>query len=239
MCHMKRGVLAGIVVGVLLLAVAGAVLVYLSVMPGRLAEDYKESAQAEHEKVEDALDPVYESFSRKTFGENTSEIGKAKRPGTYLRALQKVTRRELKEIGPARRSIKRAEAALDEIEDEEMTETPNWPLLGGRGDLKEAEAIAAEERDYLRKARRFLAGYRKLVDWASDRMRFYRRFGLTLGRGFGGIPDNPSSPGQVTRPLDRTASEIATRARRFGAESRHRPRCAGSTGTSPPALSSW
>ncbi len=212
---MRRGLLTGIVAGVVVLAIVGAVLLYLLAVPGRLASSYKERAEPEHEKVEDALEPVFDSFSNRTFGEDTSEIEKADREGEYVRALERVTRRELKEIGPARRAIKRAEADLEKIDEDDLTETPDWPLLGGRGELEEAEEIAGEESDYLRKARRFLTGYRKLVDWASDRLRFYRRFGLTLGRGFGSIPDNPSSPGQVTRPLDRTADETAAQARRF------------------------
>jgi hypothetical protein len=212
---MRRGLIVGIVAGVVLLALTGAALFYLLSVPDRLASSYKEDAEPEHEKIEKALGPVARSFSRRTFGEDTSEIGRAKRPGTYVRALERVTRRELKEIGPARRSIKRAERELEEIDEEAMTETPDWPLLGGRGDLKKAEEIAGEERDYLSKSRRFLREYRRLVDWASDRLRFYRRFGLTLGRGFGSIPENPSSPGQVTRPLERTADEIAAQARRF------------------------
>lgn len=205
----------GVVAGVLVLAAAGALLAYLTLLPERLASSYKDRAEPEHEKVEKALDPVYDTFSTKTFGENTRELARADRPGEYVRAVERVTARELKEVGPARRSIRRAERELDEIDEADLTETPDWPLLGGRGDLKEAESIAGEERDYLRKARRFLADYKRLVNWAADRLRFFRRVGLTLGRYSQNAPDNPTSPAQVTRPLRATAREIDSQVRRF------------------------
>jgi hypothetical protein len=205
----------GIVAGVVGLALAGAVLIYLLAVPDRLAGGYKDRAEPEHQKIERALAPVYRTFSSRTFGTDDRSIEKADGPGEYVRAVEKTTRRELRELTPARRAIKRAEAKLDAIDEDDLTETPDWPLLGGRGPLEEAGEIADMESDYLRKGRRFLTEYRKLIDWLIDGTRFSRRFGLTLGRGFASIPDNASTPAEYTRPVDRTVRQLASQLRRF------------------------
>jgi hypothetical protein len=46
------------------------------------------------------------------------------------------------------------------------------------------------------------------VSYELDAVNFVRRWGVAFGRGFDAVPSNPTSPGQVTRPLDRTAARI-------------------------------
>jgi hypothetical protein len=212
---MRRGVVLGIVGGVLLLAVAGAVLFYLLAVPGMLTSSYKERAEPEYEKADDAMRPVYAAFSRDTFGVDNRPIEKAKRPGQYVKAIVKVTGENLRDLGRARRTIKRAEQKLDEIDEDDLTDVPDWPLMDGRGDLDTVEKVAGEQDDYLRKARAFLRDFRTLVDYESDAARFFRRAGLTFGRAGDAVPDNPTSPGQVTRPIDRGVRENQSQARRF------------------------
>jgi hypothetical protein len=177
-------------------------------MPGRLAEDWKEKAQPEQQKLRTAMRDVYRSMSAKTFGADTTLVEKAKGPDQYARAVQKTTARELRQVTPARVAVERALRALKEADEEALTETPDWPALGGRGDLKEVEDIADRERDYIKAARAFLKRYERLVHYVVDDVRALRRFGITFARGFGAIPDSPTSPGQVTAPLDATAKNL-------------------------------
>lgn len=212
---MRRGVVLGIVGGVLVLAVAGAVLFYVLAVPGMLTSSYKERAEPEHEKADDAMRPVYAAFSRDTFGVDNRPLEKAKRPGQYVKAVVKVTGENLRNLSRARRTIKRAEQKLKEIDEEEITDVPDWPLLGGRGDLDTVEDVAGEQEDYLRKARRFLRDFQALVAYESDSARYVRRVGLTFGRAAQAIPENATSPGQITRPIEGSVRAIQSQTRRF------------------------
>jgi hypothetical protein len=214
MCHMKRGVLLGVAGGVVVLAIVGAVLFYLLAMPGRLADDYKERAEPEHEKVEEALAPVYETWGRQTLGWDNRPIEKADKPGEYVRAVEKVTSTHLRGLAPAQVAISRAQRELEKIDEERLTETPDWPLLGGRAELGEAEDVASREEDYLRRARRFLKDYRRLIDHEIDETRFYRRIGVAIGRGLSDLAA-ADSPGEFVRSNNRMVQKIAGQLRRF------------------------
>lgn len=214
MCHMRRGLLVGIVAGVIVLVLAGAVLFYLLAVPGMLASSYKERAEPEHEKVEKALDPVYETWGRQTLGWDNRPIEKADKPGEYVRAVEKVTSRHLRDLAPAQVAISRAQRNLKKIDEERLTDTPDWPLLGGRAELGEAEDIASREEDYLRKGRRFLKEYRRLIDYEIDETRFYRRLGVTMGRGLADVAD-ADTPDEFVRSNDRMTRKIAGQIRRF------------------------
>ena len=203
----------GVVVGVVVVAAAAAF--YLLAVPGMLSSSYEERAEPEHEKAEKALDPAYEAFSRETLGTDNRPIEKADKPGEYVREIERVTADNLRRLSRARRTVKRAEAGLGEVDEGELGDVPDWPLLGGRGGLDEAEEIAGDEGDYLRKARAFLRDFRRLIDFETDFNRFWRRVGLTIGRGNAAIPKNPTSPGQVTRPVDRSVRQLESALRRF------------------------
>ena len=190
--------------GVLLL-VAAAVAYYFTQVPGRLAEDYKEEAEPQQQLMRNAMRPVYRTLAVQTFGADTRSLNRAKNPDQYILAVDRVTSRQLRRLDPARRQIAKAKRTIEKLDEEALFEVPEWPLLGGRGDLEEAEDIAGREREYVVEARAFLKHYERLVSYTEDEVRFVRRFGVTMGRGFDAIPANPTSPGQVTRPLDRTA----------------------------------
>ena len=187
---------------------AGAVAYYFTSVPGTLASDWKDEAAPEQHRMRTVMRDVYRSMSAKTFGVDSRSIERAKNPQQYVRALDRATAKELRQIRPARVAIERAERVLKRIDEEALTETPDWPMLGGRGDLKDAEEIADRERGYLEEARAFLKRYKRLVDFAVGNIRAVRRFGTTLGRGFDRLPDNPTSPGQITGPLDATAGNL-------------------------------
>lgn len=186
----------------------GALAFYLLAMPGRLASDWKDDAEPQQQRVRTVMRDVYRSMSAKTFGADTRSIQRARNPDQYVRAIDRTTAKELRQIGPARTAINRAERTLAKLDEEALTETPDWPALGGRGDLEEVEDIAEREEAYLRDVRSFLKRYKRLVDFAVNNIRAVRRFGVTLGRGFDTIPDSPTSPGQVTGPLDATARNL-------------------------------
>lgn len=211
---MRRGLVVGIVAGVIVLALAGAVLFYLLAVPGMLASSYKERAEPEHEKVEEALAPVFETWGRRTLGWDNRPIEKADKPGEYAPAVEKVTSRHLRDLAPAQVAISRAERKLAKIEEERLTDTPDWPLLGGRAELGEAEEIASREEDYLRRGRRFLKEYRRLIDYEIDETRFYRRIGVTIGRGLSTLED-AGTPEQFARSNDRMVRQIASQLRGF------------------------
>lgn len=207
-----RWILAG--AGVLLLVV-GAIAYYFTQMPGRLADDYKEEAEPQQQLMRNAMRPVYRTLAVQTFGADTRSINRARNPDQYIRAVDRVTSRQLRRLAPARRQIAKAKRTIEKLDEKALFEPPAWPLLGGRGDLEGAESIAEDEREYVEEASAFLKHYERLVSYTEDEVRFARTFGVTMGRGFDAIPANPTSPGQVTRPLDRTTRRFKTQLASF------------------------
>lgn len=217
---MRRGLIAGIVAGVVMVALTGALLLYLLALPGKLAGNWEERAEPTHEEVDKALEPVFFTFSARSLGQDVREIGRADGPGEYVRAVERVTSRQLRDLRLPLRAIARAEKKLDEIDEADLTEAPDWPLIGGRGDLDQAEEIAGQEREYLTRARRFLRDYRRLIDYLVHSARAFRSTGVTIGLGGADIPDSPQSPRDVTRPIHRVIRQLASQRRR---ESRFKP----------------
>lgn len=217
---MRRGVVAGIVAGVLVVATVGAVLLYLLALPGKLAGDWEARAEPLHEEVDKALEPVFVTFSARSLGQDVREIERADAPGEYVRAVERVTSRQLKDLRLPQKAIGRAQKKLDSIDEADLTESPDWPLIGGRDELGEAREIAAEERQYLVRARRFLRDYKRFIDYLVHSARVIRSTGVTLGLGAADIPDSPQTPGEVTRPMNRVIRKLASQRRR---ESRFKP----------------
>jgi hypothetical protein len=197
------------------LIVAAAIAYYFTQVPGMLAEDYEEKAEPEQQRIRAAMRPVYRSLSAKTFGTDSRAVEKAKNADQYVRAIDRTTSKELRQLVPAQKAIDRAQRVLGKTDEEALLETPSWPLVGGRGELGEAEEIADREREYLPRARAFLKHYERVVAYTRSDIEFVRSFGFALGRGLGRIPDSPSSPGQVTGPLDRTARQLDGHLRRY------------------------
>jgi hypothetical protein len=200
--------------GVLVVLVLAAAAFYLLAMPGRLASDFKEDAGPEQREIRQAMAPVYRSLSLATFYVDESGMDKAKNEDQFVRAVDKATSKALRRLEPVSRQIDSAKRALEDADEEALTEVPEWPLLDGRGDLEDAEEVAEEERDYLPEARAFLKRYDALVTFWMNDVRALRRFGVAIGRGFESIPDNPGSPAAVTRPLERMARELESQMRR-------------------------
>ena len=204
-----------IVAGVGVIALAGALAFYLLLVPDRLASDYKDGAQPEQEQLRDAMRPVYRTLSVDTFYTDDRSVRKADNPDEYVHAIDKTTSTALRRLAPVRKRIERARRALEEADHDALTETPDWPLLGGRGGLDDANQVADDERGYLSEARAFLKRYDQLVKFWQDDVRAIRRYGVTFGRGFDSIPDSPTSPGQITGPIDRTARQLGSHLRRY------------------------
>lgn len=194
---------------------AAAVAYYFTQVPGMLAEDYKEKAEPEQQRIREAMRPVYRSLSAKTFGTDSRSIERAKNPDQFVRAIDRTTATELRQLVPAQKAIARAKRVLSKADEHALLDTPAWPLLGGRGDLQEAEEIADREREYLPQARAFLKHYERVVSYTRNDIRFVRTYGVTFGKGFGAIPDSPTSPGQVTGPIDRTARRLEAQLRGY------------------------
>ena len=192
-----------------MLTVAAAILaaVYLAVAPGILADDYRERAQPAHQRIRDAVRPVYRTLTVKTFAENDRPLRRAKTPAAYSRAVEKVTRSALRDLKAPQRAVDRARRVLDDI-DEEALEAPDWPGLGGRGELDAVDEIADDERRYLREARSFVKSYDRLLDYTRKATIAARRLGVTLGRGLAALPTNPGSPEAFARPVDGLAAKL-------------------------------
>jgi hypothetical protein len=197
-----------IVLAIGVIAVVGAIAFYMLAMPGRLAADYKEDAEPAQKELRSAMRPVFRTLSPETFGFDARSVRKAKTPDQYVRAIDKATSSSLRRLEPAHTAIRRAKRVLEDADEEALYETPDWPLLGGRGDLEDAEAIAEDERRYVSEARAFLKHYDRLLSYTLDMANFVKGFGVAFGRGFASIPDRPTSPGQVTGPLGRTVSRL-------------------------------
>ncbi|HEX8648295.1 MAG TPA: hypothetical protein VF715_15485 [Thermoleophilaceae bacterium] len=217
---MRRGLIAGIVAGVVAVATAVALLLYLLMAPEKLARNWESRAEPQHEEVDKALEPVFFTFSARSLGQDVREIERADGPGEYVRAVERVTSRQLRDLRLPLSAIRRAERKLGDIDESDLTESPDWPFIGGRGELGEAEEIAGQEREYLTRARRFLRDYKRLIDYLVHSARVVRSTGVTIGLGAADVPDSPQTPGEITRPWNRIIRKLASQRRR---ESRVKP----------------
>ena len=208
---MKRGRL--VLGGVALLLVAGALVFYFAFLPGMQADDYKDAAQPEHTKLAAAMDRVDRTFSVRTFGASTKI--KSKTPEEYVRQLRKFVARERRDLKPARKAIAHARSVLKDVDEGALLDVPSWPAIGGSGDLGKAEDVADDERAYLEASRHFVPRYSRLVEYASTEIDFADETGLAMGNGLGALPENPTSPEQIARPIDAVAAKIERITRDF------------------------
>jgi hypothetical protein len=199
----------------LLLLVSGALAFYLTQIPDELANDYKDQAAPEQNRLRKAMQPVYGTFTAATFGIDDRPLKKAKNEQQFVRAIAKVTARELRQLRPARRAVDKAERALARADEDKLFDIPSAPLLDGRGKLPDTEAIAADERRYLARARRFLRDYDRLVSYEIRATEYFRDVGVTIARGFDKIPQTFTSPGQFTGPVEGVIRTLERGQRRF------------------------
>ncbi|HKP91953.1 MAG TPA: hypothetical protein VJT75_18440 [Thermoleophilaceae bacterium] len=197
-----------------LLLVAAAVL-YFTVLPGALASGWKDDARPEYARAERAMRDVYVTFDRATFGTNIRELRRAKTPERYLAVLSRLATASRERLDFVRFRSTDAENALADLARGKARDVPSPPAIGGSGDLSKAERIAASELRYARRARAFLADYRRLALYAKALVGFTARAGNALVHGFTQVPDAPTEPAQVTRPFDRTAAALARESRVF------------------------
>ncbi|HEX8064916.1 MAG TPA: hypothetical protein VF520_00165 [Thermoleophilaceae bacterium] len=192
-----------VLAGVLVLALIGAaVAYYLTEVPDRLAADYADQAKPEHQRARTAMRRVYATFSSTTFGVSRKSTKKAKTTRQQARAVEQSSRRELRQLTPATRAIRRAKRALARVDEEDLLEVPSAPLLDGRGKLEDADEIADREERYLRDARRFLRDYERVVAYRIADLEYNRKAAAALYGGILRIPSHPTSPAQVTRPVE-------------------------------------
>ena len=209
-----RWILAG--AGVLL--VACALVLYLTQMPAKVANDYESRAEPQHGRVGKAIQPVIDTFDYETFA--VVEVDEDLAPRKYLRALRRATSRDLRELEKARRAVRKAKRTLARVDEEELTHVSDWPLLGGTGDVEEASKVADQAGAYLRKARAYVRDYQELVEYSVDLVRFGDREVAAQVRAELAFPARPTSPAQIARPLERAHEILIVELARF---KRHRP----------------
>jgi hypothetical protein len=185
-----------------------ALVAYLVVAPGVLAGSYSGDAKPQHDKVRSAMERVYPTFDSDTFGSRDKSIDRAKTPTQYVRAVRRVTARERADLEPAAVALSDARKVVREMREDDLAAVPSWPALDGRGKLSDADAIAADERRYVRECRSFLREYGRLIDFTRDDLEFAKRFGLILGTGFDNLPKNPGSPEALAKPVDAIARRL-------------------------------
>ncbi|HEX8648294.1 MAG TPA: hypothetical protein VF715_15480 [Thermoleophilaceae bacterium] len=192
------------------LAVGAAVAYYLFWVPPQLADDYEEKAEPEHAKIGQTLSQVTGEFNNVVLG---TIAFKRKDARAYMRTYLRVAARDMREQRRALRRVRRARRELARIDESALTEPPDWPLLGSRGDMEDAQALAGKERDYLRKARAFLRDFAALLAYEVRADRWIGRHNLSFARAETRIPKVATSPGQITGPLDAAAlrAELAVR----------------------------
>ena len=181
------------------LVIVGAVVAYFAVIPPTLADDYEEKAEPEQTKVEDALRPVTESFNVSTFG--VSRLSTKLSPREYLKRYRKDAARTRRRLVRARTTPRRALRVVKRADADAMTEPPSWPLLGGSGDLGEAEELGGRIDDYLRKVRAFLRGYQRLLEYTATTYAGFARVNIAYAESQAALPRTYTSTRQVTGPL--------------------------------------
>jgi hypothetical protein len=210
----RRGILIG--AGALLLL--GALALYWTQMPAKLANDYEARAEPQTERVQRVLEPAMDKFGFETFG--VVEVKVKQSPRGYLRDLSRAISKDLRELERARSVVKRAKRSLGRIDEEAMTDAPSWPLLGGTDEVQSASGIAGEAGAYLRKARAYVREFGELVEYSIDYMRFSYKLAGAGARAAASTPKAPTSVEQVTRPLEREQRIAIAELLRFR---RHKP----------------
>jgi hypothetical protein len=152
------------------------------------------------------MNRVDRTFSTRTFG-TTAKV-KSKSPEAYVREVRKFVARERRDLKPARRAIAKARKVLKDVDEGALLDVPSWPAIGGAGDLSKAEDVSHDERAYLETSRRFVPRYSRLVEYASKEIDFADQIGLAMGNGLAALPEHPTSPEQVARPIDSVAAKI-------------------------------
>jgi hypothetical protein len=123
--------------------------------------------------------------------------------------------RDLRELKSAQRAVRKAKRRLKRIDRAAMTDAPERALLNGRDDLKDARAVAGEERDYLRKLDAFVSDYEKLLGYTVFSYEAQHRFSVAIVQAQVQIPARPTSLGQITGPLDRGIRRAAPAVKQF------------------------
>ena len=200
-------------IGLFLVAVVLGV--YVTQAPGIVSDDYREQAQPEQLKLRKAMRPVYRTFNEFTFGIDQTPIRKAKNERQFVKAVDRVSSESLRELRPARRAIEKARRALAQADEDKLFDVAEPPLVGDRGKIADAKAIAADERRYLTRARRFLREYDRLVAYEIKGTEFLRDTGITVARGFDKIPQTFTSAGQFTGPVEGVIRTLGRELRRF------------------------
>ena len=189
---------------VLVLVLALVAYWYLSTTPDRLTDEYRADAAPAARAIDSSLNKVYESFD--------DYLDDSKLPAGKLRGvddLDEVRRRFVPLYRNTDRALARAEkrikAARKTIERERagLVEVPTATLAAGSD---EAEAIAADARDYLKRADRFLGSFADYVDYARRDNELDRR--STLAITDSGIED-AQSPDEVRAAIADQRREFA------------------------------
>jgi hypothetical protein len=201
--------------GAVALVLAGALVFYFAFLPGVLAGDWKDGAREEYERSGRAMRDVYSTFHAGTFGVDLRALRRAKTIPAYLERLSRIATRSRDRLDAARSGTTNAANALSDLERGKLRHVPDWPLIGGSGALADAEKIADDERAYVRRARRFLAGYRRLVLYNKALVGFSTRAADAILHGLARVPEHPSEIEQLTRPLDRTVASLRRETRVF------------------------
>lgn len=202
----RRGILFG-VGGLLLIA---AIVFYFAALPGMLAGDYRDSARPKHRAVQRELRRVFDTFSSETFGVDPREF-RTKSIDRYIARVGKVAERARKLLSQAQTAVTDGQEAVHDVDRGALLDVPSWPAIGN----DKAKRIAAMERDYLNKARAFLHDYHRLLGFSGALTGFGVRVGEGMAHGFKGIPKNPTSPGQVTGPVERIVATLKREQRVF------------------------
>ena len=213
---MSRGrILIG---GGVVLLVVGALVLYFTQMPAKLANDYEERAEPQSERIQRVVEPAMDSFGFETFA--VVDVKQKQSMRGFLSDLNRASKRDFRELERARSAVKRAKRSLGRIDEEALADAPSWPLLGGTDDVESAADIADQARDYLRKARAYVREYGELVEYGVDYMRFGYRTAIASARAEADTPKAPTSAAQLTRPLVREQRIVVAELLRFR---RHRP----------------
>ena len=167
-----------LVVVAIVVAVVLAAYWYLSTTPDRLTDEYRVDAAPAARAIDTSMNRVYEGFdeylddSRLPAGklkgvDDLDEIRRRFVP-LYRNTDQALARAE-KRIKEARKTIEKERTALLEV--------PSATLAAGS---EEAEAIAADAKDYLKRADRFLTSFAAYADYARRDNELARRSTLTI-----------------------------------------------------------
>lgn len=191
----------GVVVVVLL------VLVYLLIVPSKLSDSFRSSAQPAQKNVAASMNKVYATFALGAFSQDrTGSLPEDAQLAAYTTAIDQ----DKADLAQAKQAVSDAEATVN-TESKRLEHFAPLPLLDLNKQYHSAAAAGKEEKDYLKQARDYLASYKQLIDYGEKSSELQRQFEtgiFALGSGGTDVQSVATTLDAIVQKIDQAVAEM-------------------------------